>query len=524
MANGNVFNLILNDGKQDVFLNATQLLQNRIKDIRAKELKRIVADDYIYFTNTNNSKDQLYKNDIMIWKKNPVAYATSKISDKNILYEMSKTHKSFIGFTYKPFVSTAFSYIKIVEKAGSSQFSNEISFTIPQIGTWIHDMCLHVKLTGLKAMDSRDKVRYCDLLGHRLIERVKFEINNVVIDEYTTELYNKYFQFHVPTHKKKGWLRNIGQEEIYGAYITPNPATTEYREFRQFSDGAQTYKYEQPEIDMYIPILFWFNLHVSQSFPNIKIPKGQVKIKITFASLDKLVDCADYGGGGKYIHPVIATSDLYVNHISTVPEVEKLILDSSQSTLIRVNKILEKTLTHAEDEILLKELKFATEHIALGFRPMENEEHVDTWHRNSALTVVDVLSPVNFINSNGTPVLATNYARYYTENQVVDYLGLSIDDIELFQYDTVKKYSGFYPFVTESFNTPDDPGWMLMNNQINPADLNPSGHINMSQNRKIYIKYKSSYINGTNRTKLIVIAQAINFLIIKNNSAYVKYI
>ena len=48
----------------------------------------------------------------------------------------------------------------------------------------------------------------------------------------------------------------------------------------------------------------------------------------------------------------------------------------------------------------------------------------------------------------------------------------------------------------------------------------PSGHINISRSREFYLKYVSdpSVINSTTRGILIIVASAINFLLISDGS------
>ena len=528
MATGSIFTLMINDGKQDVLLNATGKLQKRLETIYSDRVQKCMAEMHLHFNNPANFSQPRFLEEKAKWAANPLEYCVknSKAIHQTV-NEISKTHKMYIGACYKPFVSMAYSYLKINEKEGSQAFMNEITFTIPQNGTWIGDMVLHVKLSGLRAKDQRDKVKYCAMLGHRLMDRVEFLINNTAVADYTSETYNKFFQFHVKENKKNGWLRNIGHEIPNLAYMTPDPRNNEFREYKWFGDGPQTFKYRHDEVDMYIPLLFWFNLDIAQAFPNIKIPKGNVKIRIRFADLNKLVAVADYGGGGGFTAPQISTSDLYVNYISTLPEVERVLLRDYDFSLVRVNKTFEKILNHSDEEVLLKEIKYLVEHMVVGFRPMANYDDVDNWHRNSVLTPVDLMVPaaiMDFTQNPAAPIVAVNAATYLHEEPVIDNCGLRIKNVDIFQTDTVKKFSSFYPFAAIGLNTPEDQGWLLFNMQLRPDLYNPSGHIDLSTNREIYLNYSSAFINDSNRTKLIVIAQSINFLIVNKNSAYLRYI
>lgn len=525
MASGNIFTLMINDGKQDALLNATKYLQNRVDEVYQTQIKKCMNDFQTYFNNPSNKFRPEFGTERKKWMSDPVAYCANKSRVvRTTIMEISKTHKLFVGAHYKPFVAMAFSYFKINNKEGSQKFSNEIKFTIPQIGTWVHDMVLHVRLTELRAENAVDKVKYCSMLGHRLLEKVSFQINGVPVSEYTSELYNKFYQFHVTENKKRGWSRNIGQEIPNLAYVTPDPRVNEYREYRWFGNGPQTFKFRHDDVDMYIPLLFWFNLDAAQAFPIKKIPSGTVKVSVKFADVAKLVACADYGGGGKYVEPSIAVADLHVNHVNTLPEIENVLLKTYDFTMIRLHKTFEKILTANNDSVHLHELKFLVEHMVAGFRPLENYNDVDVWHRNTALTPVDVYVPVSVMDVNNTPILAINAATYYNEDAVIDQCGVRIKDIEVFQTDTVKKYSSLCPYAAIGLNTPEDQGWLLFSKQFRHDIYDPSGHIDMSRNRDVYLEYTSGYISDTKRVKLTIMAQVVNFLIIIDNSAHLKFI
>ncbi len=324
MATGSIFTLMINDGKQDALLNATEFLQGRLKTIYHDRIKATMDNMEAYFSNMGNYAIPGFAHERKLYNDDKYAYSRNKSrAVQTTLREIAKTHVMYIGKCYKPFVAMAYTYMKQNEKQGSLQFGNEVRFTVPQLGTWVHDMVLHVKIRGLQAVDARDKVKYCAFPGHRLIDSVRFIVNNVTLAEYTGELYNHHYQFNVPNNKKTGWLRMIGQETPHLAYLTPDPLNNEYREYRWFGDGHQTLKRAHDDLDMYIPLLFWFNLDVAQSFPNIKLPKGQVEIAVKFTNVTNMVASKDYGGGGRYVSPTLSIADLYIDHINTLPETEE---------------------------------------------------------------------------------------------------------------------------------------------------------------------------------------------------------
>jgi hypothetical protein len=65
----------------------------------------------------------------------------------------------------------------------------------------------------------------------------------------------------------------------------------------------------------------------------------------------------------------------------------------------------------------------------------------------------------------------------------------------------------------------------MMNFNFYPGDHQPSGHINLSRAREFYLKYSSTNgrISNTNRVDLICLSDAINFLLVKDGSAILRY-
>ena len=72
-------------------------------------------------------------------------------------------------------------------------------------------------------------------------------------------------------------------------------------------------------------------------------------------------------------------------------------------------------------------------------------------------------------------------------------------------------------------NTPEDRGWYMINFNYLPGEHQPSGHINLSRAREFYIKYTSSFISKTNKCDMIVLSDAINFLLVKDGTAILRY-
>ncbi len=120
------------------------------------------------------------------------------------------------------------------------------------------------------------------------------------LDEYTAEAYIYHQKFKVAPNKMVGWKRLVGQEvpveaysdvmsingtsnfasgaanivDVNGAAVAGAPInqTQTARRLTQVVNGPQTPKATQPALDMWIPLIFWFNKDPRLSIASVSIP------------------------------------------------------------------------------------------------------------------------------------------------------------------------------------------------------------------------------------------------------------
>lgn len=588
MSTGGIFKLITNDGIQDKLLMATGYLSHRLKLIEKVNREKALK------AGTQTSHIDLDK---------------SWIPTVNMI---SKSHAVFTNGSFKPFVASGFEYNKL---NASAKFGTTTKFSLPVFGDFINDCVLHLKLTGLSAKSPKDRVRYVAYLGHKLLSKVAFTINGNPLDETTSDDYNAFYEFHVSPAKRNGWLKNVGQEIPHVAHLTADPTYDLHREYRWFGDGNQTFKQSHDDVELWMPLLFWFR-QVHNSLPNGAIPYGQTDINVTFASVAEIVGFADYGGGGGYNNPTITTCELYMNNIFMNPDVANIFMKKFGFSLIRVHGRHTASLSTDDQEIRLNELKWPTECLYIAFKPQTNLTLSQYWQSSSTLEVVDIKVPVaakntslqtlgvvndatpptantatltqtsglplnvtpnayvgyDFVITGGTgysptnisdnrytviaydgasatitingvwlggfipdatttfelftPQVAINVARYYKEIPTISTMEVKAHGIVIYCESNESFYNSYLPYrYGEKMNTPLDRGWYMMNFNFYPGDHQPSGHINLSRAREFYLKYSSTSgrISTTNRVDLICLSDAINFLLVKDGSAILRY-
>jgi hypothetical protein len=81
-----------------------------------------------------------------------------------------------------------------------------------------------------------------------------------------------------------------------------------------------------------------------------------------------------------------------------------------------------------------------------------------------------------------------------------------------------------YNYGGHNISAPDDPGAHMITFCLYPGSYQPSGHVNVSRAREFYLKYWSGgVIDSDYAADLIVVASAINFLLISDGSAVLRY-
>jgi len=541
MATAGLYNLlILDDTNQDSYLIAQKKIKQRLINIKKEKIKKL--EDKLYelnkkieqlnklsYTLVETKEFENNKNEIIELNK-IITHLKDNYADyiKPKAVDIDQTHFLFINNYYKPFVEFSFEYINSTVNT-KPLFGNSIEFTIPPDGEFISDMFIYLRLSELTPLEETDKVRYADFLGHKILKNVQFIINNNVIDEYSSEYYNIHYFMHVPEDKKQGWLKCIGQEIPIEATLIQDPNNDNYKERKWILNGNQTLKNSHPGIELYIPLLFWFNKDKRLALPNNVSQYGKVKVRIDLEESNKLITCVDIINdlyNEKFNTPNIEEIELYTNHIYINPEIQDIFVTRLGFILVRIHKRITTILNKNKDKILLPELKFPMESLYLYFRPSINETGLDnlqTWYKNAILDLNYIQTPVIYDNA-GTKTVGYNSIKYYQESPVVNNIELLINDTSTYNFNGIKLYDSYLPYISDKNVITSNNNIYYLPFSFYESKNQPCGYLNLSKSREIYLDYESTKIEQYSPVNLYIYAKTINFLLITKNSANLKYI
>lgn len=603
MSNGGVFQLVTNDGKQDRMLMATALLHERLDKV---------------------------------WREKKALNPGMKDDDIRVLpslMDIEKTHILFTNAHFKPFAAIGFEYNKVRTSSGTPALGQTISFNIPQFGDFFHDIAFHCVLsqptvTADAGVDSQDTpaFRWAAFPGERLLKKVTQEVNGNPLDEYTFHATVFHRLYRVAPNKRSGWDKCVGQESAEKGFLRQNDWASSgslaesFRVAQSVYNGNQTpTATKSSNLEMFIPLLFWYNKDVRLAVPSVAIPHGQRDLKLELASAAELVGLVPRGAnlgnwsapGGTLSDPTLVTAELYINNIFVNPEVHKIYIKRVGFSLIRVHRQQQHTLS--SNELLLSSLKWPIEYMFLGVKVRNyfdgstdalKRQYLADWDKfsvvtettyqtagqtilqtrqlvedptttlgidvagalsgtatanialaagdqvriNGALYIVEdpvaagaalvgtQLHPVTAFVTAASAGVAASAAKVLQQglevqtkacSPILDTVSVQAHGIDLYKELPAGFFSSYtsYHYGGPNINTPEDCGALFIPFCLYPGTYQPSGHINISRAREFYFKYTSTYQvnNPSVNLQLIIVASAINFLLISDGSAVLRY-
>jgi len=330
-------------------------------------------------------------------------------------------------------------------------------------------------------------------------------------------------------------------------------------------NGPQTPKLVQPTLDIWNKLRFWFNDDVRLAIPSVSIPFGQRFITMDLAPQNLLtfefpnlylqtvhddgthaartVTYTPIYQQGTISEVVLDKVDLYVNNIFVNPEVHDIFIKRIGFSLIRVyRKHRQRVNKEGSDEQLLSQLKWPIEYIYFALRPAwntksQNPQQWRDWHRCTYM-ISGVQDKVQVDASTGALAAGSSIASssVVTTHQIVpnlyeipiptvDQLSITAHGISIFDSFDAMFFNAYMPFNYggPAIRTPNDIGALFINFALFPKSYQPSGHFNISRAREFYVRWNTNYISSTTSADLLAIAIAINFLLITDGSAVLRY-
>jgi hypothetical protein len=108
----------------------------------------------------------------------------------------------------------------------------------------------------------------------------------------------------------------------------------------------------------------------------------------------------------------------------------------------------------------------------------------------------------------------------------IDRLSITAHGIDIYKEMPGTFFHSYTPYTFGGHNvaSPEDPGAHMITFCLYPGSYQPSGHVNVSRAREFYLRYWSEgAVTTADPADLIIVASAINFLLISDGSAVLRY-
>lgn len=541
MVNASAYKLlVLEDANLDKLLYSTVKLKETIEIAKINNRKKLdeeirdLQDKLISLKTIMDSAvdDVEYSKYRDIYNKLEEILNNKKNSYENMIQpstaDLKKTHEVFLNSQFKPWIESTFEYSKTSINS-KPNFGEVVEFAVPNYGNFLSDMNIHIKIGELTPESEEDTVRYAEMLGHKIIKKVQLIINNNLIDEYHGEYYNVYYDSYISEDKKKCWLNCIGQETLETGELVQDPLDNTHKEIKYISNGFQTLKSKHGEVELFIPLLFWFNIDKKSALLN-NYEFGTVKIRVEFEVESKIMTCLDYVNNlynEKYVKPSILECELYTNHIFVSKEIQDIFTSRVGFNLIRTHKTAEVYLDKNIGSINLNNyLKHPAEEVCIYARPEENENGLDSlniWNKNCIMNIKYIKTPIVFKEADGNYNFGINNIKMYEKEEIFSYVSFSYDGSSTFGEDTPLFFNSYLPLVAGDNFYSKGSKIMYFNYSMLSRNYNPSGSINLSKAKNIRFNYESKKIEQVKPVKLYIHTKNINFLIFNNSNAVLNF-
>ena len=299
------------------------------------------------------------------------------------LIETERTHENYIKKYFRPILPVAYEVREELAETGSIDYGTNV-FSLPFYGDFIYEMTLSVQLENLSTVNPAELCGYVNFLGHRLIKKVQMDFAGQIIDEYTGEAYNPYFNYFVSVDEKKSYLRAVGQE-------IPEKVLLEqegFREQKKILYGPQTPKQTHTSVKLNIPIIFDFSKKLNASLFSAKIPYGMRYLRITLNSPSELVYLRGTGG----LNLPSIKGSLILTHVFIDQQIKTKLQLGKYKTLIRIFKEADFTASTLGIQ-KLDQFRFPVENIFFGIKPTTNIQPYN-WYKYTDSNIMPLTFPI----------------------------------------------------------------------------------------------------------------------------------
>jgi hypothetical protein len=478
-----------------------------------------------------------------------IRVARAERKERNVqpnLADIERTHELHVRTTFRPYVQVAFEYTQVLPTGdGGTNLGpsgGTVQFALPTYGHFTSDIALRVRIAevGTKTptlaapsvSSPSPMYRYTSYPGIRILSKVELRSDETLIDDYTADDVVAWSNTFLRDDLKPGWDRSMGQQEPKQASFFNNNG---FSGIMQYMDGAQTPKFYQPPLDMWIPLQFWFCGNNDQAILNDLLAATQRSIKMQIAPLGQMLQALDQTTLAPLTLPISKLGvemSLHVNNLYINPEVYDIFASRMGFSLIRVHRRQIVRIQAAAGRVLLDQLKYPAEFLFVGMRDPANTLSFEHWALMGKARVrtdaTALLTPAAIWNSTlGVSQLVVRTATEdSTLDPIMDTLGLTVQGVNIYDPRPLSFYVSYLPmrYMLKSLTvTGADTSAAFLPLCLTAGQFQPSGYLNLSTTRETYVTYTAPDVTPLAPAELVISMSALNFIIRHGDAVRLRF-
>lgn len=533
MGSATIYILLSNDGEQDFILTSDKILHTRLQKIRNKNISL----------------------------KRKMEARTGRPSNESIeaqIADVTQTHNLWIHRRFHPYVAMAHTFIVTQIFAGSLNLRSggAMQFDLEYAGEFYNKACLHFKITESSiGLDGPDKQYFAmaPRFAHKLVKDVEWRVNTNELDKYDNHFMNSNYEFEIPEDKRAGYNRCIGQQNPEVARVNQfesvitatggSLGSAGYDEEVSVTNGFQTRKTAHSEMEIFLPLQFWWNQESEESFSVLTVPNGQRIIKVNIEKLENLIQMYDKNGApiaydvNKFTtEPTFETAELYVQNIYINPEINDIYIDRIGFNLVSLHRYQDFSISSSRFNERLSLFKWPVEELRYAALPRENSTNtrVEDWD-NYAVVDPQTVNLAGRWHSNDSTVstvqLTATHRKCY---DIFKTISFTIQGLKLYDNFPSSFFQDFTPtaFSEEHGRVAPKKGcsWGLINFNQKLGNPELSGHVNISRVRESFFSGTTEHVGAGAAAPAVdevivhVQGKARNFTFITNGNIIIRFV
>lgn len=377
------------------------------------------------------------------------------------------THKpeiSLFKYNYYRYANFATETLKIPLNEVAT-FNKKTSCDIPKKGHLLSKLYLHLKMPRLETV-SGTYLSWCDTVGYAIFQdAIELEIGGVVVDK----LYPRFWDI---------WDEFTNSDKQLGKYLM----------ILKSDNYRSTLHNAEKEVDLMIPLDFWFTKYYSSALPLLSMYNQDIRINFKFNDFSKVVN---YDGGDPSSIPIIDS-----NVIAEYIFLDDTIVDTFQKQ---------------KHQYIIEQIQYNGDEIIPG----------NIGIHNTSLKFNHPVKELFFASAQKSNVDSNNYFVYSdsNDNSLITEAALLLDGKKRFEYLPEIIYRSTFPYQIHS--TIPMKHVYCMPFSIHPEDNQPTGSINMSTFNDIVLSLKLAPNNP--ESYLYVYAINYNVVTIENGTLTIEF-